>query len=310
MLQSIWEDVKREFSYGNMITRIILANLGVFIFFVLVRVFLPPEVSGGFIKYFMVSSDWKELLFRPWTLLTSMFLHLGVFHILFNMLILYWFGRIVGDFIGNQRVLPIYLLGGLVGALVFFISANLLPYGADGTHYALGASAGVMAIVASAGIIAPDYIMRLLIIGDVKLKFIVLALIVLDLLAIANNNNAGGSFAHLGGVALGFFLTRQLQDGNDWTRPVNNFLDSIFDFFQNLFSGNRPPKGPRPVYKNPRPKATKAARSGRGQAAPPDAGRSDDHQNRLDTILDKIKDSGYDSLSEEEKEFLFNASKK
>lgn len=121
---------------------------------------------------------------------TSMFLHEGFWHLLWNMLFLYWFGRIVGDFIGDQRILPLYLLGGLTGAVVFFISANLLPYGMGG-RFALGASAGVMAIVVAAGTISPDYIMRLLLLGDVKLKYIVAVLVFLDLILIPNGGNTG-----------------------------------------------------------------------------------------------------------------------
>ena len=310
MLQSIWEDVKREFSYGNMITRIIIINIAVFVLVNLVNLGIwayyggDVGVSGAkfraFLKFFSMGADWKYFLTHPWGIFTSMFLHEGFWHILWNMLFLYWFGRIVGDFIGNQRILPIYVLGGLIGALVFFISVNLLPYSADS---ALGASAGVMAIVVAAGTISPNYIMRLLFLGDVKLKYIVGVLVFLDLILIPRGGNTGGHFAHLGGAFFGWLYVRQLREGNDLSIPVNQFFDSITQFFTSLFGSQ--PRGPKVVYKNPNPPKETRRRNRR-----PNHKTDLSHQEQLDAILDKIKKSGYESLSQEEKEFLFNASKK
>ncbi len=312
MLQSIWEDVKREFSQGNMVTRIIIINIIVFVIVNLTDLFLyignggePSPFYETFLHFFCMSSDWKFFLTHPWGIFTSMFLHEGFWHILWNMLFMYWFGRIVGDFIGNQRVLPLYLLGGVAGSLIYFITANLMPYGEGGGSFALGASGAVMAIVVAAGAIAPDYIMRLLFIGDVKLKYIVAVLVFLDLILIPKGSNTGGHFAHLGGAAFGWFFVFQLRNGNDWSAPVNSLMDGIGNFFRSLFSGRR--GGPKVVYRNPG-RSRKQAGSSRGQAA--SDSKSKDHQERLDAILDKIKQSGYNSLSKEEKEFLFNASKK
>jgi len=314
MLRSIWDDVKREFSYGNMVTRLIIANIAVFVAFGFLLLFFwlgnageVPPLYYTIRRFFMIPADGWELLTHPWSIITHMFMHDGFFHILWNMLMLYWFGRIVGDFIGNQRVLPLYLLGGLVGAAMFLLTSNLMP-NVVGAQYALGASAGVMAIVVAAGAIAPDYIMRLIFLGDVKLKYIVAVLIFLDLMSIPANQNSGGAFAHLGGAAFGFLFVRQLQNGVDLAQPVNAFLDSIGAFFSSLFGGGRQSRrGPKVAYKNPNLKRRPRSGNKSGNA------RSDsdqDYQERLDAILDKIKKSGYGSLSEEEKEFLFNASKK
>lgn len=313
MLRSIWEDVKREFSYGNMVTRIIIVNIAVFVFINLVWIILrlthaweTPPIYYKFIHQFMLSSDWKHNLLHPWVIITSMFAHEGFFHILWNMLFMYWFGRIVGDFIGNQRILPIYLLGGIFGGLAYFITVNLLPYGAGpGPQYALGASAAVMAIVVASGTIAPDYIMRLLFLGDIKLKYIVGALVFLDMIGMARNINTGGYFAHLGGALFGYIFVRQLQAGNDWALPVNRLLDRIMTFFRGLTSSEPVRRGPRVVYRNT--SKNRRTTRGKGKAA---SDNDLSHQEQLDAILDKIKRSGYDSLSEEEKEFLFNASKK
>lgn len=312
MLQSIWNDVKREFGYGNMVTRIIIINLAIFVGINIFKLIL--YISGGgqlpalydqVVHFFCMSSDWKFFLTHPWGIITSMFLHEGFWHILWNMLFMYWFGRIVSDFIGNQRILPIYLLGGIAGAVLFFVFANAFPVMPIG-KFALGASAGVMAIVVAAGAISPDYVMRLLFLGDVKLKYIVAVLVFLDLIVIPNGGNTGGHIAHLGGAAFGWFFVYQLRNGTDLALPVNRLLDTISSFF----SGQRRRK-PKVVYRNPNrqapPRRTKKSRA--GNRAPSDRGNGQGHQDRLDAILDKIKQSGYDSLNAEEKEFLFNASK-
>lgn len=314
MLQSIWDDAKRELSRGNMITQLIIINIAVFVIINLVRLFLflgnggaVPELYNTILHFFCMSSDWKFFLTHPWGMFTSMFLHEGFWHLLWNMLFLYWFGRIVGDFIGDQRILPLYLLGGLTGAFVFFISANLLPYGIGG-RFALGASAGVMAIVVAAGTISPDYTMRLLLLGDVKLKYIVAVLVFLDLILIPSGGNTGGHFAHLGGAFFGWFFVAQLRNGNDLSEPVNNILDKIRDFYNRMTTGKSNGRRPKVVYRNPNRKRS-AQRRGNA-ASDSNNGNSNAYQEKLDAILDKIKDSGYDSLSKEEKEFLFNASKR
>lgn len=314
MFESIWNDVKREFSYGNMVTRIIIFNVVIFIAVNILKLVLfisngghLPEAYYTILHFFCMSSDWQFFLTHPWGLFTSMFLHEGFWHILWNMLFLYWFGRIVGDFIGNQRILPIYLLGGIAGGILYFASANLLPNLPMGS-YALGASAGVMAIVVAAGAISPDYVMRLLFLGDVKLKYIVAVLVFLDLILIPDGGNTGGHIAHLGGAFFGWFFVFQLRNGNDWSRPVNNIIDSISNFFNGLFTGQRTRRKPKVAYRNPDRPKSRTKRSSKGEAASDSNSKA--HQEKLDAILDKIKESGYESLTAEEKEFLFNASKK
>ncbi len=312
MVRSIIQDVKQEFNQGNMVTRIIIVNLAIFVFINVIKILLflsnggiTPESYFTFRNFFCISSDWKHNLTHPWVIITSMFLHEGFWHILWNMLFLYWFGRIVGDFIGNQRILPLYLLGGITGGVIYFFSANLLPFGGGGIGYALGASAAVMAIVVASGVISPDYIMRLLFLGDVKLKYIVAVLVFLDLIGVAGNYNTGGHFAHLGGAFFGWLFVFQLRNGNDWSVPVNKFFNQISSYFQNLFS--RKSNHPKVIYKNPKLKKKWHQRySGHSTSDK----ENTSHQERLDAILEKIKQSGYESLTEEEKAFLFDASKK
>lgn len=307
MLTSIWEDLKRQFNYGNMITRIILVNVVLFVLANIVKLLIFLFVAFGdsygifndwVVRYLAIHQDlWFDLT-HPWVIFTHMFFHYDFWHILWNMVFLYVFGKIVGDFIGNHRILPIYLLGGLFGALFYLLSANFVPVG----PMALGASAAVMAFAVAAGVLSPNYLMHLILIGEVKLKYIVAVLVFLDLVGIANLGNTGGHFAHLGGAAFGWLYVVQLRSGHDWSEPVNRWLSVLSKYFSNIFKSKT--KGPRMVYKN-----TESRNSAKGNSVS-DKGRPAQYQDKLDAILEKIKLNGYESLSAEEKEFLFNASKK
>lgn len=306
MLKSIAADIRQQFDYGNRITRLIIINAAVFIAINLVRLgftmmagFEPNTHFEDVVRFFSVSADLVYTATHPWVLITHMFLHIGFWHFLFNMLFLYWFGRIVGDFIGDHRVTPLYLLAGLFGAFVYLLFAPLIN--ASGS-YAYGASASVMGFVMASGLIAPEYNMRLLLIGDVKLKYIVLALILLDLFGMASLDNTGGHVAHLGGVAFGWIFISMLRRGNDLSVPVNRFFDAI----SRMISG-RTRRSPARTKSKVFIRHKSPAAQMQTKEKPP---RTKDYQERLDTILDKIKDHGYDSLSAEEKEFLFLASKK
>jgi membrane associated rhomboid family serine protease len=282
-----------------MVTKLVLVNFLVFVLVSLVYFTLFIALGGEGhgealwvgLDYLAMPADWKELLWHPWTPITSMFLHQSFWHVLSNLIWLYLFGNIVGDLVGDRRVLPIYLLGGLAGALAYFVSANFLPY--IGGH-ALGASAAVMALGGTALLIAPDYRVMLLLIGEIKLKYIVLVMVLLDLVGIANQANTGGHAAHIGGLFMGFLFVYQLRNGSDMAEPVNNLIEGI----QSLFSGKKKPQM--------RFQRTNTARKPGQRTDTVDLS----HQEKLDTILDKIKQEGYENLSAEEKEFLFHASKK
>jgi len=315
MLASIWDDVRRQFNSGSMVTRLVIINVVVFVVINLVHLlFYPPGTNTGsshsalytdILHFFCMSSDFWHILKHPWVIITNAFLHEGFMHILFNMLFLYWFGRIVSDLVGDHRILPLYVLGAIAGGAIYFITANLLPYGADGASYALGASAGVMAIVVASAVLAPDYSMNLLLIGPVKLKYIVAALVFLDLISTSYSDNVGGAFAHLGGSLFGYLFVVQLrQHGNDMSQPFNKLFNGIVNFFRNLGSSGKSSKSSSKVkvaYKN------KSKIFGNASS---DHKIDLSHQEQLDAILDKIKKTGYESLSDDEKEFLFKASKK
>lgn len=317
MFQSIWQDIKNEFRYGTMLMQIIIANCIVFIAINIVKLFLTiPGTDGtyysNFLHFFCMPADLKTFLYHPWSIITSGFLHEAFGHIFWNMLMLYWFGRVVGDLLGNRFILPIYTYGVIVGNIVFFIFANYTPYSLGIGIYALGASAGVMAMVAAAAIIAPDYIFNLLLIGPVKLKYIALVLIVLDVISISNSYNAGGSFAHLGGVVLGISFATNLGRGRDWSLGFNAVAESITNFFRKLMgrgngnnNRNRNINNAQRTYAERVMPTKNTANSNKKTGTAPQT-----EQERLDAILDKISQKGYNSLNAEEKDFLFKVSKK
>jgi membrane associated rhomboid family serine protease len=321
MFSSIWEDIKREFNYGNMVSRLVIINVMVYltinVIWMILRIGSGYEDSSIYpeiVAFFSMSSSWWEVLTHPWVLLTSMFLHTGFMHILFNMLLLYWFGRIVGDLVGDHRILPLYLAAGLAGNIIYFLSANLLAYNAGGS-IAYGASGAVMGVVIAAAVLAPEMEMRLLLLGNVKLKYIAAALLLIDIISIGGSSNTGGHFAHLGGAAFGWFYINRLQHGDDLSAPINNFLIRVREFFRGLGQdrgrskgGSR--KGPRVAYRNPKSQFRSTTTGGRSRQQSKGGVDTLSHQERLDAILEKIKDSGYENLTQEEKEFLFNASKK
>ena len=217
-----------------------------------------------------------ELLARaPWTVLTYMFAQYDVLHILFNMLWLYWFGTIMLYRCTPAQMLTLYLYGGLGGALLFLAAYNLLPLFAGSTGMLIGSSASVMAIVTATAILMPDFGMRLLFIGDVKLKWIALATVALVLLGVSGAN-AGGEIAHVGGIIVGCVFGMMLKRGTDITRPVRRLFD------------RRPARRP-----GPRPAPT----------------IGDDDRRDLDAILDKIKRSGYSALTPDERRRLFEVSR-
>jgi membrane associated rhomboid family serine protease len=305
MFRSIWEDLTRQFSKGNRLTQIIIINCMIWVVLNLLKIVLMQPGKGvkpvfnDILYFFCFSKDWWHNLTHPWVFVTAGFVHEDLSHILWNMLGLYWFGSIVGDMLGNRRILPLYLLGTLVGLITFYL-IHLLPAYATGKTYAMGASAAMMAMTTAAATTAPNYSMHLLFIGPVRLKYIALVVIFLNLIAIAENANTGGSVAHLGGALLGWWYVTRLRSGRD--------LGSILYRIRNLWMRLKQAKEEFEVKNmsgqtsppRPQPKSRKQSNSN----TPP---KSNDEQ-RLNEILEKIKRFGYDSLSPDEKDFLFRAS--
>lgn len=308
MYNSIWNDVKRAY-HSNMISKIIVVN--VFIFFMIGTVYLigtllhSQNILSAYreiVDFLSVSENLMVDIKKPWSFISYMFIHRDIFHLLWNMLMFYWFGRILGDFIGDHRVLPIYILGGLSGAIAVILTGLFIKIPILQNVLVAGSSASVMAFAMAAATLSPDYLMRLILIGDVKLKYIVLVLIILDLARIINLENVGGYISHLGGVAFGFAYISMLRNGRDMTYPLQVFFNKIS----------------RPITDFSLPaRSTVKKRVLHGQNSGYDFLQSESDkidnlsfEERLDHILDKIKQKGYQNLNEDEKEFLQEASRK
>ncbi len=293
---TIFDEIKQSFKKGSVLTKLIYLNLGVFVVVKLIQVLFflfsaGEPVSFIIIQWLAVPASFSELMSRPWTIFTYMFLHEGFLHILFNVLWLYWFGRIFLEYLDEKKLLGVYLLGGLAGAALYILSFNLFPAFAQvlPVSRALGASAAVLAIVISISVYVPNYTIYLLFLGPVKLKYIAAFMIVLDIISIAGNN-AGGHIAHLGGALFGWLFIRQFRKGNDLTKGINILI-------QMVASWGKPKRKLKVEYR----KVRNEYDYNREKA---------ERQQRIDDILDKISKSGYDSLSKEEKEILFRVSNK
>lgn len=262
-------------------------GINVIIFVAVALINIPFFLSGkgglfddGIIREYMgFPALLEKLPFRFYTILTYQFFHGGFFHLLFNMLWLFWMGRIFLDFLKPRQFHFVYLGGGIAGGLLYLLAYNIFPVFATSLAGAtvIGSSACVMAIVVATATLVPDFSINLMLFGNLKLKYLAIAYVVLDLIDIASSN-AGGSFAHIGGGLFGFAFIKLLQSGKDWS--------TVFQ---------RKPK--MKVVKN-----TAKPSSSRSKEALVD-------QREIDAILDKISKTGYDKLTREEKETLFKASK-
>ena len=295
MPNTITNYLRRFFLQRNMVNRLIAVNVAVFLIISLFN-FGSFVTNYAYPKSWLTNelglpASWHSLLFHPWSIITYAFTHEAFLHILFNMLWLYWLGNIFSDFLGNKRLLPVYLMGSVAGGVLYVLAYNLLPVFRPEVNSAIciGASAGVLAIVIAAATQVPDYTVYLMFIGPVKLKWIALITISLDVISIPSEN-AGGHIAHLGGALFGFAFVKQVQNGNDWTAPLNRFFDWVTVLFQKI-------PGMRVSYSFPDKKQKRTEKV------------KDKKQEHIDAILDKIAKEGYENLTREEKDFLFNASK-
>ncbi len=274
----------------SIVERIIILNVVIFIVTYLFNTLsFLFQIDGNFIMTWLsLKPDFELLLYRPWTIITYGFLHAGFFHILFNMMVLYYFGNLFLDFFNSRQFLTYLFLGILSGGFIYMLSYNFLPGLQTQESLLVGASAGVMAVVIGIASHIPQYSLRFRFIGNIKLLYIAVALVVLDVVQIPAGN-AGGHLAHLGGSAIGFLLTTYFGQGN-------NFIS----WFEGLFSKNK--KQPlKTVYKNT--KQTKQTSHQKKET-------KSEQQTMIDSILDKISKSGYDTLTKEEKDYLFKAGKK
>ncbi len=299
MFRSIFDDFVRELKFGNRVSQLLIINVSIFLLVVFIKlgfkIATPDDGSHyiNFIHHFFFSTQLKQLLFQPWSLVTSLFTHEAFGHIFWNMIVLYMMGNIAGNLLGNQRILSIYIYGGLFGSLVLTI-ANFI-FNHNMVIYALGASGSIMALAFTAATTSPDYNVRLFIFGDVKLKYIVGIYFILDLVTIGNFNMfEGGSFAHIGGAIFGVLFVKLLYSGYDLSKGFNHFFDKI----TNIFSPSDRKQSVGNVIQM-RTTSKKAAK---------DTSYISDEE-KLDAILEKISKSGISSLTQKEQDFLKQASK-
>lgn len=294
---TIFDEIKQSYKTGSVLHKLIYINVGVFlalhigvIILVLANQIGRDQSINEILYYLAVPSDLSALARKPWTIVTYMFTHGFLWHILFNLMILYWFGRYFIEEFGVKKILGIYLLGGLGGAVLFIFFYNIFPFFEEvkAQSIATGASASVMAIVIAVATAVPNRQMNIVFIGPVKILYIALILFVTSTI-LDFTDNTGGKIAHLGGALVGFFFANYYRKGKDITRGFDRFMDSFADMFRKKKKMKVKYKRPADDYEYNKQKATE--------------------QQELDSILDKISKGGYDSLTKAEKEKLFNMKK-
>ena len=288
-------ELKEQFKRGTNLLKLIYINVAVFLVMAVLQIIAVlsnnPNISSSVVDFLAVPASFSSLILKPWTVITYMFLHESFWHILFNMLWLYWFGRIFSDYLDQKKLVSVYILGGLSGALLYILSFNIFPAFSETLHVsiALGASASIMAIVVATAAYVPDYTVHLFLLGRVKIKYIAIGIFLLTSV-FDFSTNTGGKIAHIGGAIFGFVYALRYKQGKDTGRWINRLLDTIATWF-------KPREKMEVSYKKPMTdieyNQIKA-----------------DHQEKIDKILEKIAKGGYDSLTKEEKEILFKESQK
>ena len=299
-MANIIEEIKQNFSRGNYLTRLIYINAGVFILVKLLSVIFTYilGISNIWISYIELPAFFQTLLRQPWSIITYMFMHHDFIHLIFNLLTLYWFGKIFTEYFSQKQLVGLYFLGGIGGALFYVLAYNFIPVLKANIFfsYLIGASASVMAIIFALVKYIPNEEIHLALIGPVKLKYLGLAMLVLDIIG-TTSVNAGGSISHIGGAITGYlFAASMIKSGKDITDPINRIISSINDFFK----------------RNKKPKFTVHTNTSKTDEEwnMENQNRKRENNEEIDKILDKIRKSGYTNLTDEEKKRLFDLSKK
>ena len=298
----MFKDYINRIKSSDIVGKYIFANVAVYVFVLFIGVFSVLFNAGGgvngVVRLFELPASLPLLLQRPWTIVTYMFLHEHFMHILWNMVALYFFGRIFLNFYSVRHFVGVYIMGGLFGGAAFVLSYNLFPYFAPyvGSSFLVGASASVLAVVVASAVRSPEYRIKLFLIGSVKLSTFALVTVAISFLMLSGDN-AGGNFAHLGGAFAGWLMAYMLNKGKDITAFVNRPIDWVVTLFKS-----------KPAQKRKKGKFT-YAKTGRNADYEYNA-RKKESEAAVDKILEKIKKGGYSSLTEEEKKRIFEASGK
>ncbi len=295
------DDVKLKFKNFSIVEKLIAFNVLVFVSFYLIGTitFLLKLPANSVMDFFTFPKEIGAYLMKPWSIVTYAFLHSGIFHILSNMIILYFSGSYFINYFTGKKVLTVYFLGAIFGALFYMLSYNLFPaFSGIGDAVLVGASASVMAILVAIATYIPNMAVRLMLVGSVKFWWIAVFFVVLDMIQIPFGN-AGGHIAHLGGALFGYLYTTQFKKGNDIGAGFEKIMDTIASWFA---PRNKAPL--KTVYKSTKKKKTSATTKQHSNTTPKNA---NPNQAQIDAILDKISKSGYESLTQQEKDFLFKA---
>ena len=291
-------DLKNDFRRGSICQQFIYINIGIFVVTALVAIvgMLFNVGKSSWMEWLELPAWLPQFIKQPWSIVTYMFLHAGILHLLFNMLWLYSFGQLFLMFFSARHFRGLYFLGGFCGGLLYMVAYNFFPYFESYLYgsYLLGASASVLAIVIATAVRNPEYRVNLLLFGQVRLKYLALVMIITDLLFVTSNN-AGGHIAHLGGALAGWWFAAGLRKGTDVTKWINGAIDWISGGFRI-----------QRVSKKPK---MEVHYGGRAKDYEYNA-RKKEQNEEVDRILDKLKKSGYQSLTTEEKKRLFDASKR
>lgn len=290
-MTSLADDFKMQFRTGDVTTRLIIFNIVLFVVpFVIAAVFFLGGVSLSVLPYVSLSSSPADLAWKPWSAVSYMFFHVGIWHLLVNMIMLAFSGRLFLTFFTQKQLLGLYLLGGLFAGAIYVLSYLIFPGLSSMKVSLIGASASIMAVLFGAVSYSPLMEVRLLLIGRVKLWHIGIAFLLIDLIQLPMSNT-GGHLSHLGGALFGYLYIKALKSGTDWATPVANLFD--------LSWPRKKKKTPfKKVYKNPNPQPRASSMV-----------TKDKTQQQIDEILDKISKSGYESLTQNEKDFLARGGK-
>ncbi|MDL2213557.1 rhomboid family intramembrane serine protease [Bacteroides sp. OttesenSCG-928-J23] len=298
-MASIITDLKSNFKRGSVFMQLIYINVAVFLATALLSVFflLFNRSITGVLVWFELPASVERFIRQPWSILSYMFMHADFLHLLFNMLWLYWFGSLFLNFFTSKHLRGLYILGGICGGILYILSFNIFPYfeTAVDTSVMVGASASILAIVTAAAYREPHYTLRLFLLGNIQLKYIALMVVLMDLL-LMTSGNSGGHIAHLGGALAGVWFAASLSKGKDITTWINHVLDWASSLFDKQAQADR------------KRKKMKVSRGGNKDYEYNARKRAQEEE--IDLILEKLKKSGYNSLTEAEKKKLFDASKK
>ena len=286
------QDILYKFKTLNIANKLIVINIAVFLLFFIAS-FLFNTSSEVLMQWFVLPEEPIEVLKQPWSLLTYSFLHGGFMHILFNMIWLNFFSKFILNLFSEKRFLTVYLLGALYGGLLFVTAYNVFPVFQSKAGYLLGASASVSALMVFAATYSPNISFRFFMV-TIKLWQLAVGLFLLDLFRLGSGTNPGGMLSHVGGAVFGYLYAVQLAKGND----IGLWFEKIVASLANLFK-TRKNTPFRKVHKTPKNTTKKKTTSVK-----------DERQIKIDGILDKIGKSGYESLTKQEKDFLFKAGDK